>query len=149
MKVSRIIASTPQRSAKDTWTRIIELITGAGSKDTQQLEAARSVLEAVIGEEYPTDHPIVVWGAGPRLVIYLRYDADAIERGHSVDALSWNPTDGDWRISAPAAAEDVAWMTAALGTGRISVRKLGDEVGDDKAATGTAGALAIDWTVLG
>lgn len=149
MKVSRIIASTPQRSAKDTWTRIIDLITGPGSKDIQQLEAARSVLEAVISEECPTDHPIVVWGAGPRLVIYLRYDGDAIELGDGVDALSWNPTDGNWKISAPAAAQDVTWMRAALGTGRISVRALGEEVDEDKSTTGTASALDIDWTVLG
>ncbi len=150
MKIRRIIASTPQRSAKATWSRIVTLITKTNSRDADQLEAARSVMEAIIAEECPANSPIIVSGSGPRLVIYLRYDADAIELGDDIESLTWNPTEGDWNISAPAFAEDVSWMNSALGSSavRISIRNIDDDIGDEQAKS-EASNLAINWGVLG
>lgn len=150
MKHRRTLASTPQRTAKATWTRIVALISREGSTDREQLEAARSVMEALIADECPAADPIVISGCGPRVVIYLTYNADALEMGDAVDELAWNPTQGDWSVSAPANEADVSWMNAALKSGapRVSVRRMGEAVAgdDDKSA---ASALAIDWSVLG
>lgn len=149
MKHRRTLASTPQRTAKATWTRIVALISREGSTDREQLEAARSVMEALIADECPTDDPIVISGCEPRLVVYLTYNADALEMGDAIDELAWNPTQGDWSISAPANDADVAWMNAMLKSvaPRCSARKMGEAVAgdDDKSAS----ALAIDWSVLG
>ena len=43
MRVRRDISSIPFCSAGDTWQRIIDLVTGAGSKDVQQLKKAAGV----------------------------------------------------------------------------------------------------------
>ena len=40
MRVRRDISSIPQRSASETWQRVVDLVTGKGSKDVQQLNAA-------------------------------------------------------------------------------------------------------------
>ncbi|MGH8430611.1 MAG: hypothetical protein ACREUF_09425 [Solimonas sp.] len=95
MKVRRDIASVPQRSAKATWDRIVALASGAGSTDVAQLHAASSVMEALIAEEHPAHAPIVIKGCGLRLVIYLKYDRDALEHGDAIEPLSWNATEGD------------------------------------------------------
>lgn len=150
MKHRRTIASTPQRTAKATWARIIQLISAQDSVDTAQLEAARAVAEASIADECPTKDPIVVSGNGPRLVIYLVYDQDALEAGDAVDELTWNPTGGDWSISLPADERDVAWMCKALATcaPRFSVRKLGEPVSEDESNASGVSALTIDWSAL-
>lgn len=150
MKHRRTLASTPQRTAKATWTRIVALISRECSTDRDQLEAARSVMEALIADECPAQDPIVISGSGPRLVIYLAYNAAALEVGDAVDELAWNPTQDDWSISVPANDADVAWMDAALKARapRVRVRKLGEAVADVDGEISTS-ALAIDWSVLG
>ena len=45
MKVRRDIASIPKRSAAETWSEIVRLITGGGSVDATSLMAAASVME--------------------------------------------------------------------------------------------------------
>jgi hypothetical protein len=89
MKVRRNIASIPVRSAAETWQTIITLITGAGSVDVDSLTKAASVMESLIADEHPANVPIVLSGSGPRLVIYLLYNENAMEVGKDVDALSW------------------------------------------------------------
>ncbi len=150
MKIRRDIASTPQRTAQDTWRRIVKLISNGKSTDPAQLEAAASVMEALIAEEHPTEAPIVVSGCGPRLVIYLRYDGPALELGDAVEELSWNPTDGDWRISAPTAAEDIPWMKDALKqrAPRITVRDRREVSKADDEDT-PAASLTINWGAVG
>ena len=61
MKHRRTIASTPQRTAKATWTRIIQLISAHDSIDVAQLEAARAVAEASIADEQEYLHHIIEW----------------------------------------------------------------------------------------
>lgn len=151
MKVRRDIASVPQRSAKATWERIIALISTDASNDVGQLRAASSVMEALIAEEHPAHVPILVKGCGPRLVIYLKYDRDALEHGDEVEPLSWNPTEGDWAITAPTAAEDVSWMNNVLSkrAPRISVHDVAQEPHEAREEVGSTAALKIDWGAVG
>ena len=99
MRIRRDIASIPARSAAETWRAIIDLVTGNGSVDRQQLDAAASVMESLIADEQPAAVPIVFKGCGPRLLIYCLYNEDAMEAGLDIDSLSTNPTAGDWRMT--------------------------------------------------
>ena len=91
MKVQREIASVPVRSAGETWAAIVALISAADTVDAATLKAAASIMESLIADEHPAAVPIVVKGNGDRLVIYCRYNEDAIEVGTSIDKLTWNP----------------------------------------------------------
>ena len=152
MRVRRDIASIPVRTAGETWCTVIDLITGADSVDRAQLEAAASVMETLIADEQPAAVPIVVKGNGPRLLVYCLYQEDAMETGTAVDALSWNPTAGDWRITAPAEDEDASWMNRTLQSRapRITVHAADQAASEDdgKDAAAEAG-FEINWEVLG
>jgi hypothetical protein len=155
MRVRRDISSIPQRSASETWQRIVDLITGQGSKDVQQLNAAAGVMGSIITDEHPASRAIIVEGVGPQLRLYCRYGMAAIEAGGStVDALTWNPTAGDWTMHVSCDAENLAWVKASLAgsSPRIKVfdvaeAERADE--EDKAATNGAGAMVIDWNFGG
>jgi hypothetical protein len=152
MKVKREIASDPVRSAGETWSAIVALISGADTPDAATLKAAASIMESLIADEHPATVPIVVKGSGGRLVIYCRYNEDAIELGTTIDKLTWNPTGGSgWKITAPTEAGDVTWMNDALKSRapRISVHDVASPPSDEEATKAAADGLAIDWGVLG
>lgn len=149
MKIRRNIASVPVRSAKETWSAIVDLVTGDGTVDRVQLDAASSIMEAVIADEQPSAVPIVFKGVGPRVLIYCLYNEDAMEAGKDIDGLSANPTGGNWRATAPCEAEDVDWMNRSLKerAPRITVHDDAEKpVDDDEVADEQAGsAFDIDW----
>ena len=154
MRIRRDISSVPFRSAGETWTAIIDLITGKGSKDVQQLESASGVMGSIITDEHPADTAILLEGVGAQLRIYCWYGLKAVEEGRVVDALTWNPTAGDWTMHVPCDAENIEWVKGSLaGTSpRIKVFDIaeGDRAEEEetsKAATG--GGLVVDWNIKG
>ena len=152
MRVRRNIASIPVRTSADTWRAIVDLVTGADSVDRPQLEAAASVMETLIADEQPESVPIVLKGNGPHLVIYCHYQEAAMEVGNNIDALSWNPTAGDWRIFAPAEDEDIIWMNRVLTSRapRITVHAAyqapPEDDGEDTVTNDFN--LSINWEVM-
>lgn len=151
MKVRRDIASIPRRSAKETWDAIVDLITSSGSVDVPTLRDAASVMQSLITDEHAAKVPITVKGSGNRLVIYLNYGENAMDADLSVDALTWNPTAGDWAMTAPADATDVEWMNGTLKNRapRISVHDVAKPPGDDEAdSTTKTEELSFNWGVL-
>lgn len=150
MKVRRDIASIPKRSAAQTWKTIIDLITGTGTIDKKTLEDAASIMESLIADEHPASKPIVVKGVGNRLVIYLLFGEDAMEADMEVDKLSWNPTAGDWSMTAPADADDVTWMNNALKdrAPRIKVHDVNTSLDDEEESATASQALKFDWGAL-
>lgn len=152
MKIRRDIASIPVRTAKETWRVIRELITGANSVDVNQLDEAASVMESVIADEHAAEVPIVIKGNGPRLVIYCLYNEVAVEEGDKVESLSWNPTGGDWGLTAPCEKDDVDWMNGVLDTRapRIRLHDVDTPPTDEDAESKTyaGSALQVDWSVL-
>lgn len=152
MRIRRDIASIPARSAAETWRAIIDLVTGDGSVDRQQLDAAASVMESLIADEQPAAVPIVFKGCGPRLLIYCLYNEDAMEAGLDIDSLSTHPTAGDWRMTAPCEEEDVDWMNKTLKTRamRITVHAADKAPADEdvEGAEQTGKAVEIDWGAL-
>jgi hypothetical protein len=154
MRVRRDISSIPFLSASDTWQRIIDLVTGVGSKDAQQLKNAAGVMGSIITDEHPASRAILLEGVGAQLRIYCRYGMKALEEGSKVDALTWNPTAGDWTMHVPCDEENIAWVRKALAENpRIKVFDVAeaDRAEDEEAdSVGKAqGSIVVDWNVKG
>jgi hypothetical protein len=149
MRIRRDISSIPERSASETWQRIIDLVTSNGSKDAQQLKAAAGVMGSIITDEHPASRPILLEGVGPQLRIYCRYKMDAIEQGSGVDALNWNPTEGDWTMHVPCDRENIDWVRKSLATSSPRI-KVFDVTEEERAEDETAkGAIVVDWNIGG
>ena len=154
MRVRRDISSIPLRSASDTWQGILDLVTGPGSKDVEQLRRAAGVMGSIITDEHPASRAIMLEGAGPQLRIYLRYGMKALEEGAKVDALTWNATDGDWTMHAPCDAENIGWVKKSLAAcARIKVFDVAETdraEDDEKVSVARAeGSIVVDWNIRG
>jgi hypothetical protein len=149
VKVRRDIGSIPLRSAEETWRTIKQLVTGADSVDAGQLDTAASVMAVLITDEVFRTEPLTLAGVGPRLVIYLRHGVDALEQGGGVDALTWNPTAGDWTLFVPCGEGDFEWTkkTLASRAARLVVLKPGETPGEHESARKSE-SFTIDWKVF-
>jgi hypothetical protein len=132
MRIRRDISSIPERSASETWDRIVDLVTGTGSKDVQQLKAAGGVMGSIITDEHP---------------------ANAIETGGKVDALNWNPTEGNWTMHVPCDPENLDWVKKSLATSspRVKVFDVTEEerADDEKTKSAAESAIVVDWNIGG
>jgi hypothetical protein len=155
MRVRRDVSSIPHRSAGETWQRIIDLVTGQGSKDIQQLKNATGVMGSIITDEHPANRAILIEGVGPQLRIYCRYAMKAIEEGSKVDPLTWNPTAGDWTMHVPCDAENIDWVKESLSktSPRIKVFDVDDanraEEEQSEAVAKSGKELVVDWNFGG
>jgi hypothetical protein len=68
--VARRFASTPQRTAVETWTNITALLAPAGTEVRRELQSVAGIAGSVIASELPEKYPSVMKGNGPRLRIY-------------------------------------------------------------------------------
>lgn len=151
MRVRRDVSSIPFQSASETWQRIIDLVTGSGSKDTQQLKDAAGVMGSIIADEHPAARAIMLEGVGAQLRIYCRYGMKAVEEGGAVDALTWNPTAGDWTLHVPCDSENIDWVRTSLASTspRVKVFNVAEadraEDEDTIAAEKSSSGLIVDW----
>ena len=151
MKVRRDIASIPLRSAADTWSEYQKLVTGKGSVDVDQFDAATSVMTSLITDEDFKDEPLTLAGVGDRLVAYLVHGHEALEAGASIDKLAWNPTAGDWKLyfSCPEEQFDWAKKTLATRAPRFVILKPGEKIKEEEKDAGTAkAAVDVNWEVF-
>ena len=150
MKVRRDISSIPLRSADETWQTITRLITGTGSLDTGQLNAAATVMASLISDEAFKDEPLTLAGVSHRLVIYLLHGSDGLEHGQTLDALNWNPTAGDWTLFVPCPDEQFDWVkkTLARRATRCVVMRPGEKPAGEDKMTDKAEALSINWSAF-
>lgn len=152
MKVRRDIASIPLRSAAETWAEYKALITGSGSQDIEQLDAAASVMTSLITDEAFCLSPLTLTGVGSRLVAYLSYGQYALEAGESVDRLNWNPTAGDWRLYVPCPEEQFDWAkkTLASRAARVVVVRPEEEIREQGGnSTAKSATVEVNWEVVG
>jgi hypothetical protein len=155
MRVRRDISSIPFRPASETWQQIVTLVTGAGSKDVQQLNNAGGVMASIITDEHPAIRAMILEGVGAQLRIYCRYGMGAIEEGGQVDALTWNPTAGDWTMHVPCDDENIAWVKKALEKTSPRIRAFDVAEADraeeeEEATTATKGSgILVDWNIKG
>lgn len=154
MRVRRDVSAIPLRSASETWQRIVDLVTGPESKDVDQLKDAAGTMGSIITDEHPAARAIMIEGVGPQLRIYCRYSMKAIEAGDGVDALTWNPTAGDWTMHVPCDAENMEWVKAALSktAPRLRVFDVAEAdraEEDDAPAAAKRSGVVVDWNVKG
>jgi len=140
--IARRVASTPTRTAAQTWAKIVELVApDANSPAHKELALAGGVACSSISSEATKEAAIVVWGGGLRVRVYCIFDEDAITQDDvNEDALPKSPTEGDWRISIPCLPEDVAWSKANLTnvSRRISARSMDEDVVDEEPKAAVA-----------
>ena len=143
---SRTFRSTPERDALMTWTAIVDLLTqGKEGAARTELLAVAGVAASVIADQAPSDAAIVVTCDGPRTRIYCIYDDDAIDgSGAKEDPLGFDPLKGDWHVSLPCLAEDLAWVQSALKqhSSRITARDR-DALAATADSANAAGAQAL------
>lgn len=146
--MARRVASTPERTASETWQKIIEILAPDPDSDARaELVKASGVACSSISSEAPKDAAFVVWGGGPRVRVYCVFGDDAITReGVNEDALPESPTEGDWKLSIPCPPEDVTWSQAKLASvsKRITARSLDDDVPDAEKKSAAASTMAIN-----
>jgi hypothetical protein len=153
MRVRRDVSSVPLRSAGETWQRIIDLVTGTESRDIQQLKNAAGVMASIITDEHSAARAIMLEGVGPQLRIYCRFGMKAIEEGGKVDALTWNPTGGDWTMHVPCDEENIDWVKKSLAQSspRIKVFDVAEtDRADDEEPASVAksrSGIAVDWNI--
>lgn len=147
--IRRIIRSSPHRDTLETWEKIVDLLTrGASGPNRDELLSVKNVASAMIAERAPDESPIVVVCNGPRTRFYCRYDGKAIE-GIDIqeDAFSFDPLNGDWTLSLPAPADDLAWVQAELKTRskKITARDMSDKLKDpDEGVATSTSSFTID-----
>lgn len=151
MRVRRDISSVPSRTANDTWWKIVELTTGKDSVDAGQLSAALGVMGSIITDGHPAKRAIILEGVGPQLKIYCAYGTDAVEAGDHVDALTWNPTAGNWTMHVPCDAENMDWVKKSLAktSPRIKVFDVDEEerIETQGAFVPQSAGLEVDWNI--
>jgi hypothetical protein len=128
--VARRVAATPVRSVRATWDKIVDVL-AADTAARTELAKAVGVACTAISSEATKEGAIVVWGGGSRVRVYCVFDEDAIIGDDvSESVLVTSPCKGDWKMSIPCLAEDVAWCSAALASvsTRISARAHDEDV---------------------
>lgn len=125
--IARRFTSIPERTASATWGAITQLLApNSKSEAAVELASVAGIAASLISREAMTA-PIVVCGSGPRVRTYCLYNEDAVG-GDDVNenALSFNPTEGDWKMSLPCPNEDLSWVQGALKakSNRITARDM-------------------------
>ena len=145
---SRTFRSTPHRDAHNTWLAIVDLLTQRRTGDARaELLAVAGIASSIIADRAPRDAAMVVTCDGPRTRIYCLYDDDAIDGADAnEDALGFDPLKGDWRISLPCLADDLAWVHAALKkhSTRITARDSAAFIATEQDEKAAAPALVLD-----
>ncbi|KAF1687557.1 hypothetical protein B1992_02515 [Pseudoxanthomonas broegbernensis] len=139
----RDFRSTPHRDARQTWADIVALLTASASGGAARpdLVAVAGVASSVIADQGPRDVPIIVTCDGPRTRIYCHYDDDALDESNGNEAaLGFDPLKGEWQVSLPVDAEDLAWVTAALRakSARVVARDRNETIETSTASNATA-----------
>jgi hypothetical protein len=130
--IARQVASSPVRSAADTWARIIAII-APNTDDPARAALARvgGVAATLIGAEAPKDDAIVVFGGGPRARIYCIFGDDAgLDENLNEDPVKQSVTGAGWQVSLPCLPDDLEWVRRKLKSLSICVtaRPIGEIV---------------------
>lgn len=135
--VARTIISVPERSATETWERIVGLIApDPASPARRELAEVAGVACSCIAEEALAEDALVVHGVGPQLRVYTLYGDDAVEGERANESsLSWIPTEGEWLMSIPCPPDDLAWVQRRLATSsaRVTARAVGTAIAAEEA----------------
>src|SRR6185437_4606753 len=130
--VTRTVASMPQRTAVQTWEKIVAIVApDPKSPARAELQKAAGVAAASIASEAPKDDGFIIHGNGPQVRVYCVFGDEAVSGdGVNEDALQASPTEGDWQMSVPCLQEDLDWSQKKLksDTKRVTARETGEGV---------------------
>jgi hypothetical protein len=142
--IARSIASTPKRTATETWGAIVSILApDTKSAAHTELQKVAGVAASSIASEAPNDDAFIIYGRGPQIRIYCVFGEDAVSgEGVNEDSIQECPTDGDWRMSMPCHAEDLDWTQKRLKSlsSRVTARALGEKINSDEAESSRASA---------
>ena len=145
---SRTVRSSPHRNSSSTWETIVDLLTkGKDSAARQELLSVTGIASSIISDRAPRDSAIVVTCDGPRTRFYCLYDEDAIDSSDAKeDVLGYDALQGEWAVSLPCQASDLAWIQRALKdmSKRITARDMSAAHGESEKAAEKADDLTID-----
>jgi hypothetical protein len=145
---SRTFKSTPHRDAAETWSEIVDLLTqGKAGNARAELLSVAGVAASVIADQAPKNAAITVTCDGPRTRIYCIYDDEAVDGSDANEgALGFDPLKGDWLVSLPCLADDLAWVQSALKkySTRITARESNEAVTSTNEATTKSAALEFN-----
>jgi hypothetical protein len=140
--VARKFVSVPERTAMATWKAISGLLASdPNSAAAAELASISGIAASLITRQAMKDSSIVVYGSGPRVRIYCLYNEEALEGDDaSENPLAFDATAGDWKMSLPCPADDLAWVERALRgkTSRITARDMDTSVEEGDAAQSAA-----------
>ena len=146
--VARRVIATPARSASEAWNVIVNLLAPDNSTDAwKELQNIAGLASNLIADEAFADAAGVVHGSGPRVRIYCVYGEDAISgENASETALTFIPTNGDWRMSLPCPPEDLDWVTAALKdkSTRVTARNVSDDIEEPERQEKARSVFQVD-----
>lgn len=112
---ARRFASTPVRTATETWQVITEAAAPDAGAARDELSAASGTIALLIADEVTSDRPLIFSGNGPQIRIYTVHGDKAID---AVDVnespLPVIPTNGDWTLTVPVPDDDAGWVTEML-----------------------------------
>ncbi|HMQ05464.1 MAG: hypothetical protein AB7J13_12190 [Pyrinomonadaceae bacterium] len=140
--IARRIIAAPVRTASETWSIIVDLLSKEGGDGRIALGAVSGIASSLIADECLGDSPAVLAGSGPRLRIYCLYDEEAIDRSKANEnPLSFDGTGGDWRLSLPCRTEDLEWVRTSLAakSKRITAYDMDEDEGDSETGRSVAG----------
>lgn len=130
--VSRAVASTPDRTASQTWAKIVSILAPEERGSARaELEKVAGVAASSISSEAPKDDAFVVYGGGSRVRVYCVFGDDAVTKdGVNEEPLTESATEGDWQMSMPVPPEDLDWSQKKLKTlsSRVTARAVGEDV---------------------
>ena len=145
--VARRIRATPERGASDAWQLIVDLIAPKDGAARRELLGIEGIASSIISTESPKDAAMVVRGKGARVRMYCLYDDDAIEGSDAKeDSLSYEPLKGEWAVSLPCPADDLAWVQRALKakSSRITAREQSSKLSETEDTKTKSQALTLN-----
>jgi hypothetical protein len=146
--ITRNVASTPHRTAAETWEVITKILApDADSSGRGELQKIAGVAAASIASEAPVNDGFVVFGNGPQVRVYCVFGDDAISGdGINEEPLNEPAAEGEWRMSLPCLVEDLEWTKKKLKelSPRISARAVGESVDYDKATPSRGSAVVLN-----
>ena len=144
--IARRVASTPKRTAADTWQVIIDMVSDQSSTARKTLESIAGVVSAIMVDEVPAEAPIVFTGKGPRIRIYCVYGEETLlDENCNEEPFVQKLTTEDWHMYLPCAKEDWKWVSESLSavSNFITIYDKDKELDTEKGTDETA-SLTID-----
>lgn len=148
--IARRVPAVPAQMPGAAWDEICALLSQPDSATFEELRSIKHVGSMLITEEYTRDAPIILSGTGPQVRVYTLHGDDSID-AEPPASIPFDPTDGDWRLSLPAAGDDVHLARSLLvgHSDQITIRDIADagasEAGEAKSSSSPASCdLTID-----